>query len=60
MWDQAQDEYNQVQGRDQHHEGSLGHEILAGAGAFGAFKMFEDHQRKEGTSTDLGQFLCRH
>jgi hypothetical protein len=30
------------------HEGSFGHEALAGAASFGAFKMFEDRQRDSG------------
>ena len=48
MWGQSEKEYEQVQSSDQHNEGSFGHEVLAGAGAFGAFKLFEDKQRKEG------------
>ncbi|PSS23480.1 hypothetical protein M430DRAFT_117714 [Amorphotheca resinae ATCC 22711] len=46
FWDDSQDAYGQVQNYD--NQSSLGHEILAGAASFGAFKMFEDHQRKEG------------
>ena len=32
----------------ENHEASFGHEALAGAASFGAFKLFEDRQRKEG------------
>jgi hypothetical protein len=45
---EAQDSYDQVQNGDVN-ESSFGHEALAGAASFGAFKMFEDRQRKEGT-----------
>ena len=44
---EAQDSYDQVQNGDVN-ESSFGHEALAGAASFGAFKMFEDRQRKEG------------
>ncbi|KAH8751440.1 hypothetical protein BGZ57DRAFT_913675 [Hyaloscypha finlandica] len=46
-WGEAQDSYDQVQNGDVN-ESSFGHEALAGAASFGAFKMFEDRQRKEG------------
>ena len=46
---ESQDAYNQVQSDDfENHKSSFGHEALAGAASFGAFKVFEDHQRKEG------------
>ncbi|RFU25887.1 hypothetical protein B7463_g10454, partial [Scytalidium lignicola] len=45
FWDQSQDDYQQVQ---EHHEGKLSHELVAGAASFGAFKIFEDRQRAEG------------
>ncbi|KAF2665725.1 hypothetical protein BT63DRAFT_73908 [Microthyrium microscopicum] len=48
MWGQSEQDYERVQSADQHNEGSFGHEVLAGAGSFAAFKVFEDHQRKEG------------
>ncbi|OBR11614.1 putative CipC-like antibiotic response protein [Colletotrichum higginsianum IMI 349063] len=32
------------------HEGKLSHEIVAGGAAFEAMKLFEDRQRKNGTS----------
>jgi hypothetical protein len=48
-WGESQDAYNQAQSTDQFdNESSFGHEALAGAASFGAFKLFEDHQRKEG------------
>lgn len=31
-----------------HHKAKFGHEALAGAASFGAFKLFEDRQRREG------------
>lgn len=51
MWGQSEDDYQQLQRHDpeqERNQGSFGHEVLAGAGAFGAFKVFEDHQRAEG------------
>lgn len=38
--------YNQDQGDE--HEGRFSHELLAGGAAFGAMKLFEDEQRREG------------
>ncbi|KAH8656559.1 hypothetical protein BGZ60DRAFT_144204 [Tricladium varicosporioides] len=48
-WDSEQ-AYQQAQDPNQefHNESSFGHEALAGAASFGAFKIFEDRQRKEG------------
>ena len=46
--DEAQDAHQQVYG-DQPHEGKLSHEVLAGGAAFAGFKLYEDHQRKEGS-----------
>jgi len=47
---ESQDAYNQVQSDDfQPNESSFGHEALAGAASFGAFKVFEDRQRADGT-----------
>ncbi|KAJ6261557.1 hypothetical protein Dda_4227 [Drechslerella dactyloides] len=42
-WDSARDSYQQV-----HHEGKLGHELLAGAAAFSSIHIFEEQQRKKG------------
>jgi hypothetical protein len=50
MWDESRQDYERIQSADEHHEGSFGHEVLAGGAAFGAFKLFEDHQRSEGWS----------
>lgn len=44
---ESEDAYQRVQ-NDNVHESSFGHEALAGAASFGAFKLFEDRQRKEG------------
>ncbi|KAF2153413.1 hypothetical protein K461DRAFT_278224 [Myriangium duriaei CBS 260.36] len=43
---ESQDAYDQVY--NDKHEGSIGHELLAGGASFAAFKAFEDHQRSEG------------
>jgi hypothetical protein len=49
--DDSERSYQQAENYDrQQHEGSFGHEALAGAASFGAFKIFEDRQRKEGSS----------
>ncbi|KAE9364892.1 hypothetical protein N431DRAFT_355254 [Stipitochalara longipes BDJ] len=45
---ESQDAYNQVQSNDFDNQSSFGHEALAGAASFGAMKVFEDRQRKEG------------
>jgi hypothetical protein len=48
-WGESQDAYDQAQSTDQFdNQSSFGHEALAGAASFGAFKVFEDRQRKEG------------
>lgn len=47
----SEDAYKQSQNSNQDfgNESSFGHEALAGAASFGAFKVFEDRQRAEGT-----------
>jgi Protein of unknown function (DUF3759) len=45
---EAHEQYQEVYENDQPHEAKFSHEAIAGAGAFAAFKTFEDHQRKEG------------
>nr|POE87384.1 hypothetical protein CFP56_29973 [Quercus suber] len=48
-FNEAQDSYNQVyndQGGE--NKAEFSHELVAGGASFAAFKMFEDHQRKEG------------
>jgi hypothetical protein len=47
-WGESQDAYNQVQSDDFNNQASFGHEALAGAASFGAFKVFEDRQRQDG------------
>ncbi|KAH9822089.1 Protein of unknown function (DUF3759) [Teratosphaeria destructans] len=48
-WDDNRQNYDQVYNQDQpDHEGKFSHELLAGGAAFGAMKIFEDQQRKEG------------
>jgi hypothetical protein len=48
--DDSERAYDRAQNNDQFdHQSSFGHEALAGAASFGAFKLFEDHQRKEGS-----------
>lgn len=48
FWDDNKDAHDQVYNQDPDNKGSFGHELLAGAASFGAMKMFEDRQRKEG------------
>ncbi len=48
---QNYDQYNQAVDGGNH--SSMGHEVIAGGAAFGAMKMFEDHQRKEGISQPI-------
>lgn len=46
---ESQEAYDQVNSNNfEEHKSSFGHEALAGAASFGAMKLFEDHQRKEG------------
>ena len=46
----ADDAHRQVYREDggEQHEGKLSHELIAGAASFEGFKLYEDHQRKEG------------
>lgn len=46
----GQQQYDQVYNQDQgdQHDGKFSHELLAGGAAFGAMKVYEDQQRKEG------------
>ncbi|TVY34878.1 hypothetical protein LSUB1_G005537 [Lachnellula subtilissima] len=46
-WGESENAYDQVQNGDVN-ESNFGHEALAGAASFGAFKIFEDRQRAEG------------
>lgn len=54
MIDDAQDAHRSVY--EGHHEGKLTHELAAGAAAFEGFKLFEDHQRKQGTTFRLKEY----
>jgi hypothetical protein len=47
---ESHDAYQQVYDNQGDNQASLGHELIAGAASFAAFKTFEDHQRKEGKS----------
>jgi len=47
-WGDNEDAYNQIQGSDDHHEGSFGHELLGGAAAFAAFRAYENHEATNG------------
>jgi hypothetical protein len=57
--DEGRDNYEQVYNNDQPNEASFGHEVVGGAAAFGAMKVFEDHQRKEGSLPRFGN-LSHH
>lgn len=46
---ESHDAYQQVEdGQLDENKAEFSHELLGGAGAFAAMKVFEDHQRKEG------------
>jgi hypothetical protein len=52
--DDAQQNAQEVYGADggydnPEHKGKFSHELVAGAASFEGFKLYEDHQRKEGT-----------
>jgi len=48
-WGDGQQQYDQVYNQDQpDNEGKFSHELIGGGAAFGAMKVFEDRQRKEG------------
>ncbi|KAI9863711.1 MAG: hypothetical protein M1813_003734 [Trichoglossum hirsutum] len=50
-WDESRDaheEVNRDRGEGYEHQAKFSHELIAGAAAFGGFKLFEDHQRKQG------------
>ncbi|KAG8529637.1 uncharacterized protein KY384_005118 [Bacidia gigantensis] len=52
-FDDAQDAHQQVYQQDggwenPKHEAKFSHEMIAGAASFEGFKLYEDHQRKEG------------
>jgi vacuolar-type H+-ATPase subunit B/Vma2 len=43
-----------------HHKAKFGHELVAGGAAFEAMRMFEKHQRKNGSSSASSFFLHKH
>ena len=47
---ESEDAHQQVydQGGEPDHQAKFSHELIAGAASFEGFKLFEDHQRKEG------------
>lgn len=47
--DDSRDAHQQVYG-DERHEAKFSHELIGGAAAFEGMKLFEDRQRREGTS----------
>lgn len=49
-WDDGRESHDRVYNQDQpdQNEGKFSHELLAGGAAFGAMKLFEDQQRREG------------
>ncbi|KAM0802930.1 hypothetical protein BDR22DRAFT_887261 [Usnea florida] len=52
-WGESQDAHNQVYNQgggydNPDHQAKFSHELLAGGAAFEGFKLYEDHQRKEG------------
>ncbi|ORX77067.1 hypothetical protein K493DRAFT_342967 [Basidiobolus meristosporus CBS 931.73] len=40
--------HQQVYGQERHHEGTLSHEVIAGAAGFEAMKAYENHLRRTG------------
>jgi len=47
-WDDSQDAHQQVYSDNPDNQGKFSHELIAGAASFEGFKLYEDHQRKEG------------
>ena len=41
-------------------QAKFSHELIAGAASFEGFKLFEDHQRKEGGSIQSPKVACLH
>lgn len=53
FWDDSQQAHDQVYNQDggydnPDNQAKFSHELVAGAASFEGFKLFEDHQRKEG------------
>jgi len=52
-WGESQDAHQQVYGSGGYdNQAKFSHELVAGAASFEGFKLFEDHQRKEGKPVD--------
>ena len=62
---ESQDAHNQVYNQDggydnPDHQAKFSHELVAGGAAFEGFKLYEDHQRKEGKHASFTACcLCR-
>ena len=59
---ESQDAHNQVYSQgggydNPDHQAKFSHELVAGGAAFEGFKLYEDHQRKEGKHI-LHHMLC--
>lgn len=58
---ESQDAHEQVYGGEDggyNNQAKFSHELIAGAGAFEGFKLFEDHQRKEGMQFESFRHDC--
>ena len=54
LLDSAQDSHQEVYGNGGYdNQAKFSHELIAGGAAFEGFKLFEDHQRKEGKQPPL-------
>jgi len=53
-WGESHDAYQQVENSGDDNKAEFSHELLGGAAAFGAMKLFEDRQRKEGKEVSHG------
>lgn len=56
-WGESQDSHNQVYNQnggydDPNNQAKFSHELVGGAAAFEGFKLYEDHQRKEGNTVN--------
>jgi hypothetical protein len=54
MWgfDEAKEKRDDVYDGGEQHKAAFSHELIGGAAAFEAMKVFEDHQRKEGKTVN--------
>ncbi|KAL9126726.1 MAG: hypothetical protein Q9217_004271 [Psora testacea] len=56
-WDEAENAHQDVYGQDGGYDdpdrkGKFSHEVVAGAASFEGFKLYEEHQRKEGNTVN--------